>query len=104
VADNDVARIVVRVDPDLKEIIPDFFAFRHRDVRTVTELVAQGDFARIKVIGHNIKGAGGGYGFDAISEIGQRLERAAEQSAIADVHGCIRELADYLAQVEVRYD
>ncbi len=102
--DTDADRIVVTIDAELEAIIPDFFAFRHRDVRAITELVAQGDFARIRAIGHNLKGAGGGYGFDAISEIGQCIEEAAERNARDDVQSCVRELAAYLARVEVRYE
>jgi HPt (histidine-containing phosphotransfer) domain-containing protein len=102
--DRDAGRIVVWIDPDLKAIVPDFFAFRRKDVATLAELVAQGDYARIRTIGHNLKGAGGGYGFDAISEIGQSLEQAAERQAADEVHDCMRALSDYLARVEVRYE
>lgn len=101
--DADNGRIMVRIDPELEEIIPDFFAFRHRDLEALSELMEQGDFERIRVIGHNLKGAGGGFGFDAISEIGQRLEQAAELAATADVRRCMQELADYLDRVEVCY-
>ena len=102
--DKDMGRIVVWIDPDLKAIVPDFFDFRRKDVAALTELVARGDFVRIRAIGHNLKGAGGGYGFDAISEIGQSLEQAAERHAADEVHGCLRALTDYLARVEVRYE
>ncbi|HEY6837311.1 MAG TPA: Hpt domain-containing protein [Geobacteraceae bacterium] len=101
--DNERERIVVRIDPDLMEIIPDLFDFRRKDISTITSLVAEGNFPAIKVIGHNLKGAGGGFGFDAISEIGQRIEHAAEKSSPAEVSACVAELAEYLGRVEVRY-
>lgn len=96
-------RIVVRIDPELMEIIPDFFAFRYKDITTIVSLVERGDFTAIKTIGHNLKGAGGGFGFDAISDIGKKIEQAAENSSAIDINSCVAELADYLRRVEVRY-
>ena len=57
--ERDAGRIVVWIDSDLKAIVPDFFDFRRKDVAALTELVAQGDFVRIRAIGHNLKGSGG---------------------------------------------
>jgi HPt (histidine-containing phosphotransfer) domain-containing protein len=102
-SDSSAERIVVTIDPDLEEILPVFFSVRRKDIEAIAELLEQGDFARIRIIGHNIKGAGGGFGFDAISEMGQRIESAAERGAAADILACIAELADYLQRVEVRF-
>lgn len=96
-------RIVVHVDPDLQEIIPDFFAIRRKDLEKIDLLLQQGDYAGIGRIGHNLKGAGGGYGFDAISEIGQRLEQAADRCAVGEIGLCASELADYIDRVDVCY-
>jgi hypothetical protein len=48
-----------------------------------------------------MKGAGGGYGFDAITEIGAALEEAAKQRNGAEIRDRVNELARYLDRVEV---
>jgi HPt (histidine-containing phosphotransfer) domain-containing protein len=53
------------------------------------------------LIGHSVKGSGGGYGFDAISEIGFQIEQAAlneDRERIADE---IEKLAAYLEPMEI---
>jgi HPt (histidine-containing phosphotransfer) domain-containing protein len=103
VTDFKTEKFVVNIDPDLLEIIPDFFAFRYRDLEMISHSLEVGDFDKLRIIGHNLKGAGGGYGFDAISEIGQRIEQASEIGAVDEITACAAELEDYLRRVEVCY-
>jgi hypothetical protein len=51
-----------------------------------------------------MKGAGGGYGFDYISEIGAAIEKAAKENNIEDLRRWVGELSIYLEKVEVVYD
>jgi hypothetical protein len=48
-----------------------------------------------------MKGSGGGYGFDGITEIGLRLENAGKSSDIAAARAGVDDLEDYLRNVEV---
>lgn len=95
--------IEVKIDPDLKKLIPGYLENRKNDFRVISESLKKNDFATIKNIGHNMKGSGMGYGFDMISEIGACLE----SSALAGDSGKIREtlehLTDYLKRVKVVY-
>ena len=50
-----------------------------------------------------MKGDGGGYGFDHISEIGARLEHAAKQHDLPTIELYIVELEDFLNRVTVLY-
>jgi HPt (histidine-containing phosphotransfer) domain-containing protein len=61
------------------------------------------DFDGIRTIGHHLKGAGGGYGFAAITDIGARIEKAAAARDDRTVALCIDEFAAYLAGIEVIY-
>ena len=76
-------RITVRIDPDIKELVPGFLDNRRRDVARLQELVTAGAFAEIRLLGHSMKGAGGGYGFDRISELGLVPVDATRVGAIA---------------------
>ncbi len=51
--------------------------------------------------GHTLKGAGSGYGFDAISDIGKSLEQAANTCAAQAVRDLIDQLSTYLERVDV---
>ena len=97
-------RIVVRADPDIADLIPGFLENRRRDVDKMREALTQGEYETIWVLGHSMKGAGGGYGFDAITEIGGALEQAANSADRDGMRKQIDKLSTYLDQVEVMYD
>ena len=95
--------IIVYVDPDLQEIVPGFLENRRRDVQILETALQQHNFAQIHVIGHRMKGDGGGYGFDAISMIGAALEQAAARNDLDAIRRHTAELIDFLARVTVVY-
>lgn len=97
-------KIIVHIDPDLEALIPGFLENRRRDVERLRELVAAGDYAAVRLIGHSMKGAGGGYGFDPITDYGARIEAAAERADGAAVRCAADALADYVARVEPVFD
>lgn len=92
--------IVVHVDPELEELIPGFLANRRRDVASLRLLLEQRDYAAIRMIGHSMKGAGGGYGFDLITEYGDQIEVAALEGRDDTILSVTSALADYLARVK----
>ena len=94
-------KIVVVVDPDLADLIPGFLGNRGTDVNTIRAHIAAGNFAEIRVIGHSMKGAGGGYGFDLITDIGARIETAAQAGNSDEILAAATDLEDYLSRVEV---
>lgn len=93
--------IVVKVDPDIADLVPGFLANRAREVEALRAALAGPDLAALARIGHTLKGVGGGYGFPAISEIGERIEEAAGAGQTGLVRQAVAELADYLARVRV---
>ena len=99
----DSETIHVVVEGDLKDLIPNFMQRRHNDIVKMREALGAGDFEAIRVIGHSMKGTGGGYGFDGISEIGQVVEQAAKDGAVDATKVAIERLVDYLARVEVTF-
>jgi HPt (histidine-containing phosphotransfer) domain-containing protein len=97
------AKIIVHVDPDIADLIPGFLENRRKDIKTIGEAVTRGDFETIQILGHSMKGAGGSYGFDAITDIGKSLEQAAKDKDAEGIQRSVQELAIYLDQVEVVY-
>ncbi len=97
-------RIRVDIDPDIADLVPGFLENRRLDVERLRAALASEDFAKIRLLGHSMKGAGGGYGFDAITDYGDALERAALAQDRVTIESTLRALADYLTRVEPVFD
>jgi HPt (histidine-containing phosphotransfer) domain-containing protein len=102
--DNRAEKTIIRVDPEIAELIPGFLENRRKDIAAMLDAVQRGDFETVRVLGHSMKGAGGGYGLDAITEIGAALEQAAKQLNAAEIQNRVNELSCYLDRVEVISD
>ena len=100
---NKANALTLHIDPGLEEIVPGFLENRRRDVQTLETALQQNDLNTIRVIGHRMKGDGGGYGFDVISTIGDGMERAAAREDRDAIRRHIAELIDFLARVTVVY-
>jgi HPt (histidine-containing phosphotransfer) domain-containing protein len=96
-----VEKIVVQVDADLEDLIPGYLQNRHKDADAILQALEQQDFESIRVLGHTMKGTGGGYGFDAITDIGRALEEAAKSQNPQAIQQGLADLRDYLQAVEV---
>lgn len=97
-------KILVRVDPDLADLIPGFLANRRQDITAMQAALEQGDFETVRILGHSMKGSGGGYGFDAVTDIGAALEQAAKSDDHEEMRKQIGDLSAYLDRIEVVYD
>ena len=97
-------KIIVKVDPDLEPLIPNFLKNRHTDLTTLRTALEEQNFQRLQSIGHSLKGVGGGYGFSGMSEIGAAIEKAAKVQALEELRGHVDRYGEYLAAVEVVYE
>jgi HPt (histidine-containing phosphotransfer) domain-containing protein len=95
--------ITLYIDQELEEIIPGFLENRRGDVQTIETALQENNLSQIQMIGHRLKGDGGGYGFDAISAIGAALEQAAAREDRPAIVRLTAELIDFLARVFVVY-
>jgi HPt (histidine-containing phosphotransfer) domain-containing protein len=103
-AKNTKEKIVVHIDPELKELIPVYIENRNRDIDDMTEALENGDFTLIQSLSHSMKGSGGGYGFDTITDIGKVLEQAAKSGDKTKIKQYICELKNYLSALEIVYE
>ncbi len=101
---NPDEKIVVKVDPDLEDIVPGFLQNRRGDVMRIKEALDHNDYETIRILGHTMKGTGGGYGFDDITDIGRSIEQAAKDKNSEEIRQSSAELASYLERVEVKYE
>tara|TARA_B100001964_G_scaffold88347_1_gene99398 strand:+ start:138 stop:446 length:309 start_codon:yes stop_codon:yes gene_type:complete len=97
-------KIVVKIDADLEELVPEYLENREEDVKSISELLEKDDFEKARIIGHSMKGSGGGYGFDRISEIGKIIEDSSKEKNGNEIKKAVEELSQYLRNVEVIYE
>ncbi len=96
--------IMVRANPRFTDLIPEFLQNRRHDVITMLGALDRGDFETVESLGHGMKGAGGSWGFQGITDIGAALEQAAESADTDASRKCVDELSTYLDRVEIVYD
>jgi len=94
-------KIRVAVDEDLLELIPGYLENRRHDIREINNALVQDDFETIRSLGHKMKGSGGGYGFDAISDIGRALENAAKDRRAQEIRDQLERLQYFLDNLEL---
>jgi CheY-like chemotaxis protein len=96
--DEDVVHLA---DPEIAPLVPEFLNNRRADVTAFREALSQQEFGRIQSCAHKMKGTGRGYGFSAISRIGEELELAAHRLDTARITTLVDELEAYLSRVKI---
>lgn len=102
--DGPSEKIRIRVDSDLQELIPGYLKNRESDLQTYRQALEKDDFDSIAVLGHSMKGSGGGYGFNDLSQLGRAIEKAAKSRDKDSVRKSIIDLTAYLKKLEIVYD
>ena len=99
-----MAKNKVYIDPDLEFLIPQFLENREEDIKNLEKLLEESEFEQIRIIGHSMKGSGGGYGFDYLTQIGSQIEKQAELKNKRELKKLIMELKNYLNNIEIIYE
>jgi len=98
------SKIIIHADIDLEDLIPGFLENRRKDIVEIESLLASDDYETIQRLGHSMKGAGGGYGFDEITNIGMHIEQASKEKNAGEIRIQMENLSRYLDCIEVVYD
>ena len=96
--------ILVRAKPKFADLIPVFLQNCRKNVIAMLDALDRGDFETVEILGHGMRGAGGSYGFQAITDIGAALEQAAESADTDASRKWVGELSGYLDRVEIISD
>ncbi len=96
-------KIRVEIDGELQPIIPSFLECRWKDCERIARLLEDDCLVEIERLGHRLKGAGGSYGFDDISEFGATLERAAANQDRDTIIAATRMMKQFLERVTIVY-
>ena len=96
--------ILVRANPKIADLMPVFLRNCRQNVIAMLDALDRGDFETVEILGHGMRGAGGSYGFQAITEIGAALEQVAESADSDASRKWVGELSGYLDRVEIISD
>ena len=83
---------------ELLEMFIDSVADRRAELQSAFQ---QGDFESIRVISHQLKGAGGGYGFEGLTRVAANVEHNASETPDAQFSAQFDALIDYLNRMAV---
>jgi len=83
----------------LAERTPAYLVNCRENAASMTAALDRADFQTVVILGHNLRGSGCGFGFQAITNIGAGLEQAAEAADLVASRHWVGELWGYLDSV-----
>lgn len=101
---DDTHSEIVSVDASFEPLIPKFMTNRKKEVLTMQESLTAQNLDSVRKVAHGMKGAGGSYGFDRVSEIAASIEQAAKDGDAATIERNLSLLDSYLERIKVVYD
>jgi signal transduction histidine kinase/DNA-binding response OmpR family regulator len=88
-------------DVDMKPIIAEFVANLPEQVKQIEELLSQNNLAALKRAVHQLKGSGGGYGFQAVTDTAAVAEQQlADAAPLPAIEAKVKELTELLRSIE----
>jgi len=93
----------ITVDAELEELVPEFIQITRRDIETMNTALRAGEFETVRRLGHSLKGAGGGYGFDFLGRMGLTIEKAAKAGDAGTAGRAIASASLFLDRARITY-
>jgi PAS domain S-box-containing protein len=81
-------------------LIPIYRERCFENVIAMQKALVQKDFETVTIIGHNLRGSGGGFGFQAITDFGANLEQASQNKNADRIGKLLGELSIYLETLD----
>jgi PAS domain S-box-containing protein len=98
---SQMGAILVRVNPKFADLTPQFLINCRRNVTTMLSALDRADFETVTMLGHQMRGSGGAYGFQPITDIGAALQQASESADIDASRKSVGDMSNYLDRVEI---
>lgn len=95
--------IVVAMDRELKELVPEFFEDVAREMQSMASALENRAFDDLRRLAHGYKGAAGNYGIMGLCDIYHELERAAQIGNGETARKMLGRAEDYISRLEIRY-
>jgi HPt (histidine-containing phosphotransfer) domain-containing protein len=92
---------LVQADPLVLPLVPGYLANRSAELPKLDAALAAKDFKMLRKVGHNMRGSAGAYGLPPLSEIGARIEDAAQKQDTAALAPALDDMRRFLQSVKV---
>ncbi|HEX7109067.1 MAG TPA: PAS domain S-box protein [Aestuariivirga sp.] len=96
--------VLAVVKANITDRIPAYLQNCRQSVIDIEDALDRVDFETVTILGHNMSGSGGMFGFQAITDIGAALQQAGESADTDASRKCVGELSSYLDSVETISD
>jgi hypothetical protein len=83
-------------DEEWAEMQEMYINFTSKELEKIQESMDTATMESLRTFGHNIKGSGGMYGFDRVTELGAKIETAANEDKLDDIKSFFKDLNDFL--------
>lgn len=88
-------------DPDYAELLEMFLETVPEKRQAVEGAFRSGDFDGVRTLAHQLKGAGGGYGFNGLTDVAAELEAACKANDADRIGPALDRLLEYLDRLSV---
>lgn len=88
-------------DPDYRDLLQIFAGALPDRRRSLHEAWQTGNFQELRVLAHQLKGAGGGFGFHGLTELAAELEQACKSATPREIGGALERLLAYIGRITV---
>lgn len=86
-------------DPDMEVLIAEFVASLSGRARAILDHIDQGAIEQARSMAHQLKGAGGGYGFPQVTDAARTVDMAIRERRIDDAQVAAQALVTLCARV-----
>ena len=90
-------------DPEFQDLIRKYLDYLQKELERVKISIQHSNFLEIRQFSHNLKGTGGGYGFDEFTALGGKINLAAHEEDINLIQSFVSEFESELAKAIQKY-
>ncbi|MBK8399082.1 MAG: hypothetical protein IPL26_28065 [Leptospiraceae bacterium] len=95
--------ITIVISKDLEGLIPEYIESMNKSLILLSKLIEDKNFSELKSEAHKMKGHGGAYGINYISDMGLLIEGFAREEKIELIKKCVRELKIYMSKLKIEF-
>jgi CheY-like chemotaxis protein len=92
--------VILRAKTKFADRIPAYLKNCRQNVITMLAALDRGDFETVTTLGHQMRGSGGAYGFQGITDIGAALQLASESADIDASRKSVGDMSSFLDRAE----
>ncbi|MCH8069964.1 MAG: hypothetical protein IID16_11965 [Candidatus Marinimicrobia bacterium] len=90
-------------DPEFQDLIRSYLDYLMDSLVTFKVNCVERNYSEIRKFAHNLKGSGGGYGFDDLTQLGNDISSAAMRKDANKLDSLMKELEDLIMKKRTEY-